>query len=170
MMFTAAGSNSLDQLIQLIEYVKDPKKRSKELTELQYARDVAISERRAVEKAHGGAKMLDEAEHTLSEARTQASNILSAADAQARATHVATVKKVGILEEERVHFNAASRALNNEVISFNKTSDATIKELERRENKVTKRENDIARSRAEVTTDRRHMQEKAERVTEAMKG
>ncbi len=170
MMFTAAGSGSLDQLIQLIEYVKDPKKRSKELTALQYARDVSISERKAVEKAHGGAEALDEAQRTLSEAQTQASNTLSSAAAQAKTAHEAVVKKVGILEEERARFDAAQEDLRDKVASFTKTSEATVKDLERREERVTKRENDIARSRDEVTVSRRRLSEKAERVTAAMKG
>lgn len=169
-MFTATGSSSLDGLLTLIEYVKDPRKRAKELTELRDERDGLVRERVALERAQGGTKKLAQAADTLALAETAASNILSEANTEAVKLVEAAQRKAGDIAQERENITHDTALLANKVVSFEKTSAATIKEFERREGRVTKRENDIARARADLGKDQDAMRMKAQNVTAAMKG
>ncbi len=169
-MFTAAGSSSLDSLLALVEYVKDAKKRAKELIELRDARDKLIRERGAVEKANGGAKKLADADQTLSLAQTKASNILSEANTKATKLVEDAQRKAGDTAQERENITRDTQALAGKVASFDKTSAASVKELERREGRATKREGDIARARNDLRQDELAFRQKAENVTAAMKG
>ncbi len=169
MMLTAAGSSSLDGLLELVEYVKDAKNRIKELKELRDARDIAIKEREAVEKAHHGAEMLAEAEKMLAKAQGTVSTVLAKAKKDVDQLVADANGKVGNLIGMRKDLDTLSEKLNKDRTSFDKTSTETIKELERREHRARKKENDNNRNREELAQDRSRMQEKSRRVINAMK-
>ncbi len=168
MMLNAPGSSNLDGLITLMEYMSVAKNRVKELKELRGARDAAIDERKAVEKAHGGARALDEAENMLGKAQTKVSNVLAEAKTTANDLVAAANAEVGDLRASWTTLSAQREKLAGDVISFDKTSAETIKELVRREIRATKKETDNARNREELAQERSKMQEKSERVINAM--
>ncbi len=168
MMLNAPGSGSLDDLITFMEYMSVAKNRVKELRELRSARDAAIDERKAIEKAHGGARALAEAENTLAKARTTASEDLAKAETAANQLIVDANSKVGNLIGTRKGLDTLGEKLNKDRISFDETSAETIKELVRREERATKKENDNARNREELAQERSKMQEKSQRVITAM--
>jgi len=169
-MFTAASSGNLDGLLALVEYVRDPKKRAKELIELRDARDTLSTARKELERAADGAKKLSEAAKTLALAQTQASNDIANAKTTAEQIIADAEKKAGDLTGAREHVNATAEALKGERTSFDKTLAAATKELERRETRVTKRENDIGRMRDDLGKDKLAFRRKAENVEAAMKG
>ncbi len=170
MPVTAASSNSLDGLLALVEYVKDAKKRAKELTELRDARDELIEARKTLERTNGGVAKLAQAADTLAVAQTAASNVLSEANTDATKLVEDARRKAGDTAQERENITRDTRALANKVLSFDKTSTATVKELERREERATKREKDIARARGDLRQDELAFRQKAENVTAALKG
>ena len=170
MMHTAAGSSSLDGLLALTEYMRDPKKRAKELTELRDARDELIRAEKSLERANGGAKKLAEADRTLALAQTQASNVLSEANTEAKTLVEDAQRKAGDTAQERENITRDTKLLANKVLSFNKTSAATIKGFEGREERVSKREGDIGRQRNELSAAKLAFRKQGDRVTEAMKG
>ncbi len=167
MMLNAPGGGNLDGLLALVEYVKDAKNRVKELKELRDARDDAIKERKAVEKAHHGVKVLAEAEKILTKAQGTISNDLAKAKATADQLVADANGKVGDLTGMRKSLDTLGEKLNKDRISFDKTSAEIIKELERREHRATKKENDNARNREELAQERLKIQDKSQRVINA---
>ncbi len=168
MMLNAPGSGSLDDLITFMEYMSVAKNRVKELKELRSARDAAIDERKAIEKAHGGVRALAEAENMLGKAQTKANNVLTEAKTTAIQLVEAASAKAGDLVGTRKELDALSEKVNKDRRSFDKTSAETIKELVRREARATKKETDNARNREELTQERSKIREKSERVVNAM--
>jgi len=170
MMFATSGPNSLDSLITLIEYVKDPKKRVKELTELRDARNKLVDEQQALAKAHGSAKKLAEADKTLSEAQRYASGVIADATNKADKIVKTAETKAGDLKGEKDRLTRVTEQLNGERVSFNKTSEGLLKDIERRERRCDKLERDLAQGRTDLGKERDAMRNKAQRVAEAMKG
>ncbi len=149
---------------------EDAKKREKELTKLRDARDEHIAARKAMERANGGVAKLAEAAKTLAQAQTQASNILAEACMEATKLVEDAQRKAGNTVMDRENITRDTNVLAKKVESFNKTSITTIKEFERREARVTKREKDIARARDDLGKDQNAMRTKHQRVDAAMKG
>lgn len=169
-MLNATAVDSLHNLLTLVEYVSSEKNRVKELKELRDAHKAVVDERKTVEKAHGGARSLKEADRVLTEAQTTASDTLSRAEVTANQLITDANAKVGDLTRLRETLDAEAKKLSSAVTAFSKTSEATVVELERRERRTSKKENDNSRARTELVKDRLVLKDQTERVMNAWKG
>ena len=169
-MTIAATSNSLDSLLLLIEYMKDAKKRAKELAEMRDERDQLTRARETLENAAGGKTKLLEADRTLALAQEKASNVLAESAAKAKVLVEDANTKAGDVVTERANINRDVKELHGRTIAHEKTVQEITAGLMKREERVTKRENDIARMRDDVAQDKATLRKKADDVASAMKG
>lgn len=169
-MFTASGSGQLGALLTLMEYMSDPKNRKKEIKELLEAAMNIEAARKALAKAHGGAKKLDEADRTLAEAQTKASVTLSNLEKKSAQMIVDAEKQVGDLLGEQKRLEVLRVKLKSDRASFEEAILGSKTELEHREQRVTKRENDIGRARDDLGKDQLALRSKVAGVAQAMKG
>ena len=161
--------DTLGQLIQLVEYVSDPKKRVVELRKLDEARKAAASAVTKLAKAHGGVKMLMDAERTLRSAETKASITLSQSKLNAEQTIADATRNVGDMKAERKALTTDAAKFRKLMADEEKALQAREAAVKTREDKTTKRENDIARSRADIVAAQSALQERTQRVEHAMR-
>ncbi len=161
--------DTLEQLIMLVDYVSDGKKRVSELKELDKARKEAGTAVAKLAKAHGGVKLLMDAERTLRKAETAASDILSKANVDGHTIVSDAMRNAGDMKAERKSLTEGTEALRKKVAAAASALEVREATVKTREDKVSKRENDIVRQRKDVQDDILALRDKAQRVEHAMR-
>lgn len=154
MMLAARGSiGQLEVLLSIVEYMKDPESRAKELKALIMAKENAEKAMKSLTRAHGGAKKIKEAGDALDAAEMRVSDIVrQAKDTAARILNEAE-KKCGNLVAE----HARLTQLANEITALRAKlvidTEEALAAVKKRENTVARQEKSNAEAKAAVTNE-----------------
>jgi len=170
MLAAQGGMGQLGALLTLVEYLKDPAAREKELKELIEARTAAEKAVKTLTRIHGGVKKLKEADDMLAAADVAASVTKQKAHESAIKMLNEAERKCGNLVAEHARLTQLANDIAAERATLDKDTQDVLGYIEKRENAVTRREKANVRAKVEVDDEQKRLRRVNQRISAELRG